>query len=182
MEPCNYYRTFPFMCVWTPGFLSYVICYLFRFWPVALQADLCPDMSPSLFEHVCFMAPQSVLGSSYTCPAPDMEPAVLLGVLVLFSGEWYLEVKIWMRGVLIVSGSQLLCPLGELDHVWSRVPAQAVTAVHSYPSLSTEVHDDTPVPPVPAQQSSFHFVPFIFTPFSNSDSPDSRCPYYTPHG
>lgn len=83
------------------------------------------------------MAPQSVLGSSYTCPAPDMEPAVLLRVLVLFLRRMVFRSQdLDTRGAHCIRVSQLLCPLGELDHVWSRVPAQAVTAVFIFIPLS----------------------------------------------
>ena len=65
--------------------------------------------------HVCIISSLNVLlfsGSISFLGSSGMSSEPLLqGLLIPFSGEWYLEIKIWVLGVLIAPGMSLLLVL-----------------------------------------------------------------------
>ena len=68
------------------------------------------DMSPSFFE--CFLIFWFNKISRFTLYFPtqavEWAMSLLLGVLIPFGGEWYLEIMIWIVGVSVAPGVSLL--------------------------------------------------------------------------
>lgn len=50
------------------------------------------------------MATQNAPGSSYIFFSLALELALLQGTLVPYNGEWYLETKMWVLGMLVAMG------------------------------------------------------------------------------
>lgn len=91
-------------------------CFSFVYWQFF-------HLTPMSFPHVLilfifkalsyFLGTTKFSSSSCTFPVSAQDQPLLQGTVVLFRGEWYLETKIWMLGMLIATGlSLLLDPLG----------------------------------------------------------------------
>ena len=93
---CLYFdvQNFPNLAVGSP-----FKCHLYHF-----------NMSPPFFE--CFLISQQDIPSpSCLCQPPPCNQPFLQGVLLSLGGEYYLETKIWVLGVLIIVGMSLFLGL-----------------------------------------------------------------------